>query len=232
MKVMVRVRPAQPGEVKEGQPRPVSVTSSGCVNVLSEGKRMEFKYDHALDETSSQADVFNLIGKPICDQALLGFNCTIFAYGQTGAGKTFTMQGPDMASSFYREQCGLVPRSMDYIFQRIQQLEEESCGAKKITARCSFLEIYMENVSDLLGKQDSQLCIREDAKKVCQHADDVLLIDAKIGCFRASTSRTSASSKSQILKKQMNCCASGKSAVILAARMSTKCRPDRTPCSR
>jgi hypothetical protein len=170
MKVMVRVRPAQPGEVKEGQAKPVSVTSNGCVNVLSEGKRLEFKYDHALDETSSQADVFNLIGKPICDQALSGFNCTIFAYGQTGAGKTFTMQGPDMASSAYREHCGLVPRSMDYIFQRIQQLEEESCGAKKITARCSFLEIYMENVSDLLGKQDSQLCIREDAKKVTERA--------------------------------------------------------------
>jgi hypothetical protein len=58
---------------------------------------------------------------------------------------------------------------MDYIFQRIQQLEEESGGTKKITARCSFLEIYMENVSDLLGKQDSQLCIREDAKKVHLH---------------------------------------------------------------
>ena len=75
------------------------------------------------------------------------FEGTIFAYGQTGAGKTFKMQGPDMASSDYREHCGLVPRSMDYIFQRIQQLEEESCGAKKITARCSFLEIYMENVT-------------------------------------------------------------------------------------
>ncbi len=231
MKVMVRVRPSQPGEVKEGQPRPVSVTSNGCVNVLSEGKRMEFKYDHALDETSSQTDVFNLIGKPICDQALSGFNCTIFAYGQTGAGKTFTMQGPDMASPAYREQCGLVPRSMDYIFHRIQQLEEESCGAKKITARCSFLEIYMENVSDLLGKQDSQLCIREDAKKVCLHGVFLHPINSLNWSFRAFTLKTFASSKFPTLKKQTSFYASDKNAVTSAARMSTNCHLGRTLCS-
>jgi hypothetical protein len=120
---------------------------------------------------------------------------------------------------------------MDYIFQRIQQLEEESCGAKKITARCSFLEIYMENVSDLLGKQDSQLCIREDAKKVCHCVFLFEPISFSPNAVRAFTSRTFVSLKSQIPKRQTSFYGSAKSAVTLAARTSTKCHPDLTPFS-
>ena len=54
-----------------------------------------FSYDNVVDEETSQEKVFDLVGKPLADAFLNGYHCNLLAYGQTGAGKTYTMQGKD-----------------------------------------------------------------------------------------------------------------------------------------
>jgi hypothetical protein len=68
-----------------------------AVHLSAKGSKMgvakSYNFDGAYDEETTQSDFFAEVGKPIVEEVLKGFNCTIFAYGQTGTGKTFTMEG-------------------------------------------------------------------------------------------------------------------------------------------
>ena len=86
-----------------------------------------FNFDFVGNDSVSQSDIFTHIAQPIADQCLEGYNGSIFAYGQTGAGKTFTIQGPGnlgdegvspsmMKGTPEYENRGLMPRSFEYIF--------------------------------------------------------------------------------------------------------------------
>ncbi len=85
---------------------------------------------------STQQEVFDSVVRPIVDETLEGFNCTIFAYGQTGTGKTHTMEG-NISSE---EDAGIVPRSVRAILEKL-----EASGAE-FTIRVSFLELYNEEL--------------------------------------------------------------------------------------
>ena len=74
-----------------------------------------------------------------------GYNGTIFAYGQTSSGKTFTMEGLSIDDDKLK---GIVPRMMDNIFDLIESAPEEL----EFTVKCSFLEIYKERINDLLDR--------------------------------------------------------------------------------
>ena len=103
---------------------------------------------------SKQVDVYNRTARPIVDSVLEGFNGTIFAYGQTGTGKTFTMEGVRDVP----ELRGIIPNSFAHIFGHIAK----SDGSTQFLVRVSYLEIYCENVRDLLAKdQDKTLQIKE-----------------------------------------------------------------------
>jgi hypothetical protein len=98
-----------------------------------------------------------------------GFNCTILAYGQTSSGKTFTMTGMDLDAdaSDTDNGMGIIPRAVSTIFTRAKQLKEERGGAWNYTIKGSFIEIYNEDLIDLLGLEDSgggrrEVQIRED----------------------------------------------------------------------
>lgn len=97
---------------------------------------------------------------------LLGFNCTIFAYGQTGTGKTYTMAG-DIADNLglVSESAGIIPRLLHSLFTR---LEEDECES---AVKCSFIELYNEELRDLLSVADgTKLKIYEDSTKKLQGA--------------------------------------------------------------
>lgn len=72
-----------------------------------------------VDQNISQKEVFELAAKPIVNSCLEGYNGSIFAYGQTGAGKTFTIQGPAM-TGIDSEQRGLLPRCFEHLFSAIK----------------------------------------------------------------------------------------------------------------
>ena len=131
---------------------------SGCVRVTSNIGLVEIKnpkaeatdppkqftFDAAYDQQSKQKDLYEETFAPLVNSVLEGFNGTIFAYGQTGSGKTFTMEGfkNDL------EMEGVIPRSFRHIFDRISNAPED----ERYLVRASYLEIYQEEIRDLLAK--------------------------------------------------------------------------------
>jgi kinesin family protein 11 len=96
---------------------------------------------------------------------LHGYNCTIFAYGQTGTGKTYTMSG-DMTDTLglLSDNAGIIPRVLYSLFQKLEQEGSES------SVKCSFIELYNEELRDLLSVDDSvKLKIYEDTSKKTQN---------------------------------------------------------------
>ena len=119
-----------------------------------------FTFDSVFDMDSSQADVYETTAKPAVISILEGYNSTIFAYGQTGTGKTFTMEGFTYNSNDILR--GIIPRSIEEIFNYIELFSKNDT---KFMVRASYLQIYNEGISDLLKPEKSNLQIREDKKK-------------------------------------------------------------------
>lgn len=107
---------------------------------------------------SRQKDVFDFSIKPTVDDILNGYNGTVFAYGQTGAGKSYTMMGTDMDDEVGR---GVIPRIVEQIFASILA----SPGTIEYTVRVSYMEIYMERIRDLLAPQNDNLPVHEEKNR-------------------------------------------------------------------
>ena len=92
------------------------------------------------------------------DDILNGYNGTVFAYGQTGAGKSYTMMGADIDDE---EQRGIIPRIVEQMFASILR----SPGNIEYTVRVSYMEIYMEKIRDLLMPQNDNLPVHEEKSR-------------------------------------------------------------------
>lgn len=119
-----------------------------------------FTFDAVFDMNSSQKSVYQITAKPAVMSILEGYNSTIFAYGQTGTGKTYTMEGFNYNSN--DELRGIIPRSIEEIFNYISLFSKND---QKFMVRASYLQIYNEGISDLLKPELNNLLIREDKKK-------------------------------------------------------------------
>ena len=127
--------------------------------VRREYDKKTFSYDCIFPENSTQKDIFSTAAKGVIESVLHGYNGTIFAYGQTGSGKTYTMVG-----EFDNPQIrGIVPRSFDYIFNRIKKLQKED-PTSKFNINISFIQIYLETIQDLF-EPNNAVKIREDPDK-------------------------------------------------------------------
>ncbi|XP_032666277.1 kinesin-like protein KIF3A [Odontomachus brunneus] len=113
-----------------------------------------FSFDAVFDTDSTQVDIYNETARPIVDKVLQGYNGTIFAYGQTGTGKTYTMSGAKTSP----QARGIIPNTFAQIFGHIAKADEN----QKFLVRATYLEIYNEEVRDLLGKdQNTRLEVKE-----------------------------------------------------------------------
>ncbi|XP_008847541.1 kinesin-like protein KIF3A isoform X2 [Nannospalax galili] len=153
VKVVVRCRPLNEREKSMCYRQAVSVDEMrGAITVHKTDSSNEppktFTFDTVFGPESKQLDVYNLTARPIIDSVLEGYNGTIFAYGQTGTGKTFTMEGVRAVP----ELRGIIPNSFAHIFGHIAKAE----GDTRFLVRVSYLEIYNEEVRDLLGKDQTQ----------------------------------------------------------------------------
>nr|DBA30801.1 TPA: hypothetical protein GDO54_006741 [Pyxicephalus adspersus] len=153
VKVVVRCRPLNEREKVMGSKMAVNVDEfRGTIAVHKVDSMNEppktFTFDTVFGPDSNQLDVYNLTARPIIDSVLEGYNGTIFAYGQTGTGKTFTMEGVRAVP----ELRGIIPNSFAHIFGHIAKAE----GDTRFLVRVSYLEIYNEEVRDLLGKDQTQ----------------------------------------------------------------------------
>uniref|UniRef100_A0A671Q1M6 Kinesin-like protein n=1 Tax=Sinocyclocheilus anshuiensis TaxID=1608454 RepID=A0A671Q1M6_9TELE len=154
VKVVVRCRPMNEKERAANFQRVVSVdVKFGQVAVRNPRSASShehpkvFTFDSVYDWNSKQMELYDETFRPLVDSVLFGFNGTIFAYGQTGTGKTFTMEGvrndPDRR--------GVIPNSFEHIFTHISRSQNQ-----QYLVRASYLEIYQEEIRDLLSKDQSR----------------------------------------------------------------------------
>jgi hypothetical protein len=158
VKVVVRCRPFSNKENNEGRKSIITMdTQAGVVGIrCPENDQIKpFTFDSVYDETTSQRQFYDESGYPLVESVFEGYNGTIFAYGQTGCGKTHTMQGRDSPP----ELRGVIPLSFDHIFENIQ-----ADPSKEYMVRASYLEIYNEEIRDLLADdQKKKLDLKEAA---------------------------------------------------------------------
>jgi hypothetical protein len=115
----------------------------------------QFRFDAVYDWNSKQSEIYEEVMRPLVNSVLEGFNGTIFAYGQTGTGKTYTMEGVRDDP----ERKGVIPNSFSQIFSHIARTTD-----KQYLVRASYLEIYQEEIRDLLCKdQTKRLELKERA---------------------------------------------------------------------
>ncbi|NXD13470.1 KI18A protein, partial [Nothocercus nigrocapillus] len=116
-------------------------------------KDLKFVFDAVFAESSSQLEVFEHTTKSVLDGFLNGYNCTVLAYGATGAGKTHTMLGSP-------QDPGVMYLTMMALYNCMDQIKEE----KICNIAVSYLEVYNEQIRDLLVNS-GPLAVREDAQK-------------------------------------------------------------------
>eukprot|EP01084_Bolivina_argentea_P109665 196008_1 len=115
-------------------------------------KPLSFNFDCVFDWTSTQTEVYEHAASHLVEQVFDGFNATIFAYGQTGAGKTYSMEGK--LGSPHR---GIVPRTVENIFENIADSDEDM----EYLLQVSYVEIYLEALRDLLKPGNASMKIRD-----------------------------------------------------------------------
>ena len=106
--------------------------------VVETGNKKEiFVFDHVAHQQSSQMDIYRMIGAEAVQTTFEGYNCCIFAYGQTGAGKTYSVLGslPDLTADPYCESRGVLPRLLEEVFSGSAEGQERMVS-------CSYMEIY------------------------------------------------------------------------------------------
>ena len=122
--------------------------------------RTFFTFDKVFGEDASTGYVYDNVAKNIVSSVVSGLNGTIFAYGQTSSGKTYTMQGSGSIEEGSAQGGGIVHMAAKDIFSQIEQSPD-----RMFLVRASFLEIYNEEVKDLLSGSNRTLQIREDPRR-------------------------------------------------------------------
>jgi len=184
VRVGVRIRPLTSKETGEGGH---AVVDSNTFNRTVSLSKRKFTYDSVFHSNVTQSDLYNDVAPPLLDAFLNGYNSTVLAYGQTGSGKTYTMGSEAHGDNFtanlqdseiLNESDGLIPRFMSDIFIMLIQRKEASekavlqagssggVGADALidfSLSASFLEVYGEDIHDLLDEDRKSLPIREDS---------------------------------------------------------------------
>ncbi|XP_034006450.1 centromere-associated protein E isoform X5 [Trematomus bernacchii] len=167
VKVCVRVRPLIPREdsAASENAEPVhyfwKADAKSIYQVDDGNSSKSFSFDRVFTAEETTNQLYQAIAKPLVVSSVQGYNGTIFAYGQTASGKTFTMLGSDRFP-------GVIPLAVEDVFQTIK-----SCPKKEFLLRVSYMEIYNETVSDLLidSWKRQPLEVRETINKTIYVAD-------------------------------------------------------------
>ncbi|KAK0496881.1 kinesin domain-containing protein [Armillaria luteobubalina] len=160
--VSVEGTSSAPPNASSSSPAPAASSSAAS-------KKQVFSFDQVHGPSTTQHAMFTSTAHPLISRFIEGFNCTILAYGQTSSGKTFTMTGVDLDAdpSDPGNSMGIIPRAVSTIFSRARQLKEERGTAWNYSIKGSFIEIYNEDLIDLLSMDDTaggrrEVQIRED----------------------------------------------------------------------
>ncbi|XP_060510500.2 centromere-associated protein E isoform X1 [Panthera onca] len=158
--VCVRVRPLNSREEALGGDTQIYWKTDNNAIYQVDGSK-SFNFDRVFHSNETTKNVYEEIAVPIIDSAIQGYNGTIFAYGQTASGKTYTMMGSE-------DYLGVIPRAIHDIFQKIKKFPD-----REFLLRVSYMEIYNETITDLLcdTQKMKPLIIREDFNRNVYVAD-------------------------------------------------------------
>ena len=158
VKAVLRVRPRLPDEQTLSRVIQQEGSRVTVPNPRNDQQSLSYAFDNCYAETAGQQQVFDESLSPLLDNVLQGYNATVFAYGNTGAGKTFTMQGTPADP-------GMIQRSVSSLIDRLH--EKQSRFQTRWSLKMSYLEIYNERVYDLMAANPAatDLPLREDAQR-------------------------------------------------------------------
>ncbi|KAL9978810.1 hypothetical protein ACROYT_G016376 [Oculina patagonica] len=159
VKVAVRVRPLVGQEKVHNVPQCVQFIPDKPQLIL--GKDRGFTFDYVFAPKTAQAEVYDKCVEPLVKSCMEGYNATVFAYGQTSSGKTYTIGGTNSAG-LLEEEYGVILRAVKQMFQ----IMEENKHKTEFVVTVSYIEIYMEELRDLLDMDTSSkdIFVREDDK--------------------------------------------------------------------
>ncbi|KUF83200.1 Kinesin protein [Phytophthora nicotianae] len=183
VRVVVRVRPPNDRELQQNScHHTLTVDDEGGQIFVCKRKseqeverELRYSYDRVFNEMTNQSDVFDYLRDGV-QQVAQGFNCTIFAYGQTGTGKTHTMLGQDLehhlATTSLSPEApessptwGVIPRAIESLFEELQSISRHGSAG---VVHCSYMQIYNNDVYDLLQENKKRmkdpLAVREMIK--------------------------------------------------------------------
>ena len=173
-KIILRIKPKTDDEYLQNE-KIFEIKDNNLIEFIGSNNNSKiFKFDYIFNEDSQQKQIFDICAKEICDSLYEGYNGTIFAYGQIGSGKTYTMLGPNYTSSFLcnsnfvlseqennyiyymkkkeEEGKGLIPRSIEYLLNKKEELIKLNKDINlNIELYCSFYEIFNDQIYDLFN---------------------------------------------------------------------------------
>ncbi|XP_010245506.1 PREDICTED: kinesin-like protein KIN-5C [Nelumbo nucifera] len=170
VQVILRCRPFSDEELRNNAPQVVTCNDYQREVAVSQniaGKQIDrvFTFDKVFGPSAQQKNLYEQAIVPIVSEVLEGFNCTIFAYGQTGTGKTYTMEGEckrskNGPSGQLPPGAGVIPRAVKQIFDTLESQNAE------YSVKVTFLELYNEEITDLLAPEEiSKVALEERQKK-------------------------------------------------------------------
>ncbi|XP_007016597.2 PREDICTED: kinesin-like protein KIN-5D [Theobroma cacao] len=179
VQVILRCRPLSEDEMRIHTPVVISCNESrrevcAVQNIANKQIDRTFLFDKVFGQSSQQKELFDLAVSPIVNEVLEGYNCTIFAYGQTGTGKTYTMEGgARKKNGEFPTDAGVIPRAVKQIFDILEAQNAE------YSMKVTFLELYNEEITDLLAPEETSKFVVDDKTK----KPIALMEDGKGGVF-------------------------------------------------
>ncbi|KAI8998545.1 kinesin-domain-containing protein [Trametes punicea] len=162
IKVVIRCRRRSEREIQENSPIIVTINGpkgddvtietappSTNLGVVTLPTTRTYPFDMVFGPEADQASIYNDVVHPMLEEVLMGYNCTLFAYGQTGTGKTHTMQG-DLSTTPMGNpsaQAGMIPRVLFKLFQHLEATSTD------YSVKISYVELYNEELRDLLAPE-------------------------------------------------------------------------------
>nr|NP_001260382.1 CENP-meta, isoform F [Drosophila melanogaster]AGB92917.1 CENP-meta, isoform F [Drosophila melanogaster] len=166
IQVCIKVRPCEPGLTSLWQ-----VKERRSIH-LADSHAEPYVFDYVFDEGASNQEVFDRMAKHIVHACMQGFNGTIFAYGQTSSGKTYTMMGDE-------QNPGVMVLAAKEIFQQISSETE-----RDFLLRVGYIEIYNEKIYDLLNKKNQDLKIHESGNGIVNVNCEECIITSEVDLLR------------------------------------------------
>eukprot|EP00996_Jenningsia_fusiforme_P001714 NODE_257_length_2584_cov_22.956213_g235_i0.p1 GENE.NODE_257_length_2584_cov_22.956213_g235_i0~~NODE_257_length_2584_cov_22.956213_g235_i0.p1 ORF type:complete len:718 (-),score=167.08 NODE_257_length_2584_cov_22.956213_g235_i0:329-2482(-) len=166
IKVVMRIRPPRSQEKEwfaKGEFAPIARDESNTPNadtrIILDKSGKAYDYDKVFRDNCTQAGIFKVAAVPTLENVFNGYCGAVLAYGQTGTGKTHTMQGYDKTAE--GDERGIIPRCADYIFNKIKKTPNYA-----FTVKMCFVQIYLDKLQDLFKPEAPEISINPETERV------------------------------------------------------------------